>query len=307
MREALLKAPAVTPPALSIVTFPSRIPPPTAPVKVMTPVPAVKSKSKGWLRVLPKVIEPPVVLTVSMLKLLVNETGPLKETRSFVVWMLPPIETPPAPVCWKAPSKLKAAFDAVKVPELLKIAGALLAVDTAPVIERLLVAMLIPAVSAKSPSAKAVVPVPPVCVKDPTIISLLAVTLRAGPMEREVSGAVFPTSPENVTEFPAPGLIVKLRLLIALSELRVLLKVKLPPEKTRLSAAITTGEPKTMGPVWLVEIVKIVGELKTGELVELSVPVTGGAPDVNTMLITAPDCPILPVVMKPVLALRMII
>ena len=137
----------------------------------------------------------------------------------------------------------------MNVPELLKIAGKLLAVDTAPAIERVFVAILMPPVSAIRPSAIVVVPVPPVCEKMPTFIWSLTVTFRAGPMEREDKEAVFPTSPEKVTEFPAPGLIVKLRLLIALSAFRVLLKVKLPPEKTRLSAPITTGEPYMMGPV----------------------------------------------------------
>lgn len=111
---------------------------------------------------LPNVIVPPVELTVLMLKSLDRETGPLKETRSSVVVMLPPIETPPAPICWKAPSKLKVTLDAVSVPELLKMAGALLVVIVAPPIEILFVAMLTPPISARIPAVTVVVPVPPV-------------------------------------------------------------------------------------------------------------------------------------------------
>jgi len=192
--------------------------------------------------VLWKVIAPPVVLTVSINKSVDSATGPANETRSSVVKMLPPIETPPAPVCWKAPSKLNVASAAVKVPELLKIAGALFVVTVAPFITMLLVVILTPAALATIPAPTVVVPVPPVWVKEPTVISLLIVTSCVGPIVREVRGAVLPTSPVNVTELPAPALIVKLRLLPAPSELRVLAKVKLPPEKTRLSAAITTGE-----------------------------------------------------------------
>lgn len=53
--------------------------------------------------------------------------------------------------------------------------------------------------------------------------------------------------------------------------------------------------------------VKIVGELKTGVVFEKSVPVTGAVPEVNVMLCTLfPIWPILPVVIPPVEALRMI-
>ena len=53
-------------------------------------------------------------------------------------------------------------------------------------------------------------------------------------------------------------------------------------------------------------MVKIVGELKTGAVFEKSVPVTGAMSEVNVMLCTLlPNCPILPVVIAPVLALRM--
>lgn len=92
------------------------------------------------------------------------------------------------------------------------------------------------------PPANVVVPVPPVCVNAPKLASLLKVTFNAVPIVREVSGAEFPTNPTKLTELPAPGLIVNLRLLIAASAFKVLLNVK-TPEKTRLSAAMITGDP----------------------------------------------------------------
>ena len=93
------------------------------------------------------------------------------------------------------------------------------------------------------PPAKVVVPVPPVWVNAPKAAEPLNVTFCAAPIVKEVRGAEFPTNPLKRTELLAPGLIVRLRLLIAASEFNVLLKVKLPPEKIRLSAAITTGDP----------------------------------------------------------------
>lgn len=121
----------------------------------------------------------------------------------------------------------------------------------------------------------------------------------------DVSAAELPTNPIKESEFPAPGLKVTFRVLLAESALRVLSNV-IAPVNTRLLAAMITGDPKIRGPVWLVVIVRIVGELKTGVVFEKSVPVTGVVPDVNVMLWTLfPNCPIFPVVIPPVFALRM--
>lgn len=132
----------------------------------------------------------------------------------------------------------------MKVPELAITTPPPPPVETGPEMLTVLVAIEIPAASVvASPPEIVVVPVPPVCANDPTLTDALQVTLAAVPMAREVKGAKFPTKPVKVTELPAPGLMVRLRLLIAASALSVLLKVKEPPENTRLSAPMRMGDP----------------------------------------------------------------
>lgn len=110
-----------------------------------------------------KVIAAPVDETVLTVKLLVKVTGPAKETRSSVVWIVPPIETPPAPVCWKGPSRENPAPEAFKAPELFKTRAPPLAVVIEPAKVIALVEILAPAAPVvASPPPNVVVPRPPV-------------------------------------------------------------------------------------------------------------------------------------------------
>lgn len=219
---------------------------------------------------------------------------------------MPPIETAPEPVCWKGPSRAKAAPAAVNVPELFKTSGPPFEVVIDP--DRLiaLVAMLIPpAPVVANPPPIVVVPRPPVCVKEPTDTELLNETFKAVLTVIDVRAAELPTRPTKERELPAPGLKVTFRVLRAESAFRVLLNV-IAPVKTRLLAAMTTGEPKTRGPVWFVVIVMIFGELNTGVVLEWITPVTLIVRAVTVTLCTFPESPMFAIFAVPVFALRMI-
>lgn len=267
----------------------------------------VPVRLKVWapLIVLENVIAAPVVETVLTVKLLVKVTGPATEAKSSVVWMLPPIKTAPVPVCWKGPSREKAAPAAVKVPELFKTSAPPFEVVIDPDKLTALVAILIPpAPVVESPPAKVVVPRPPVCVKAPKFTELLNETFSAVVTAIDVKGAEFPTSPTKESEFAAPGLKITLRVLRAESALRVLLNV-IAPVKMRLFAAIITGEPNTRGPVWFVVIVIMVGELNTGVVLEWITPVTLITDAVTVTLCTLPERPMFVIFAVPVFAFRM--
>ena len=90
------------------VTAPRRVAkagvtPPTAPVKVMSPVPAVRPRSKPPSSVLPKVMLPmPAPVFIKMLS--VNVTPVAKEIKLLVVVMSPPRKLRPAPSCKNLPA-----------------------------------------------------------------------------------------------------------------------------------------------------------------------------------------------------------
>lgn len=137
----------------------------------------------------------------------------------------------------------------------------------------------------------------------PTATELLKVTFEAVPTVIEVSGAELPTRPAKVSELPDPGLKVTLRVLSAESAFKVLLNV-ITPVKIRLLAPMITGELKVKGPVWLVVIVRMVGELNTGAVLELMTPVTLMTAPVTFTLCTLPERPIFVMFTVPVFAFR---
>ena len=112
----------------------------------------------------------PVVDTVLTLRALVKCTGPANETRLSLVWMLPPIETAPAPVCCRGPVKEKLTPPLVSVPELSNTIAPPPVVEKAPLKEIAPLAILTPPerLVAKPPE-KVVVPEPPVWVSAPTL------------------------------------------------------------------------------------------------------------------------------------------
>ena len=93
--EAKTVAPVVT------VISPRRVTPPTAPVKVMFPSPAVRPRvcapAPVPLSVVPKTMLSPAPAPVVIVTPLVNVTPVANAIPSFVLAMLPPIELRPAP------------------------------------------------------------------------------------------------------------------------------------------------------------------------------------------------------------------
>ncbi len=97
---------AVTLCALEMVSVPKRVPPPTAPTKLILPVPAAKLRLKAPLTVLLKVISPGPV-PVFRATLFVKLTADPKLMLLLVVVMLAPKSTVPAPDCVNGPLRLK--------------------------------------------------------------------------------------------------------------------------------------------------------------------------------------------------------
>ncbi len=106
-----------------MLTSPSRVVLPTAPLKVMLPCPAVSFKFPGPSRVLLKVMEPllPLVLNST---LLVRFTGLLNSTLLLVIF--PPVETLPRPFTLKVPPRVIFAVGAI-------VSSPVLVMETPPV------------------------------------------------------------------------------------------------------------------------------------------------------------------------------
>jgi hypothetical protein len=191
-----------------MMSAPTRVPPPTAPVNTTFPVPAASVKSFAPLTVLEKVMDLPVAeveIEVAPAKV----TASAKETAPAAVVLLAKL-TVPVPVCVKAALKLRVAPEAkVKRPLLAIARGPLLEVATVLLNVNAVPVRLIPeTLAVEMAPLKVEVPAPDNCTNAPTLIAA-AVTLFALVIVRELSGWVAPLAPLNVT-LPVPAMRFKL-------------------------------------------------------------------------------------------------
>ena len=239
VKLAASNAPRATLAAETTVTAPSGAEPPTAPEKLMEPMPAVR------LRAWPPLTEPlkvmsPAPAPVDSAMPPASATEPPKAMAVEVVVMSPARLLAPAPFCVKPPvAVMSPAAAVVNWPELVTsmlpptVAGAL-TVRAAPVKSRLPVRLRAP--------ASVVVPVPACCVrlaaeKAPRFTSAAETTVTAPRREAPPTEAL-------KAMFPVPA--VRLR---ALAPLTAPLKVMSPasaPVDSAMSPARVTDPPKAM-------------------------------------------------------------
>lgn len=235
--------------------MPSGVIMPTIPVNVISWPPDARVRfcapANVPSRVLAKEMAPPVVALELRVVVPVKVTGPANDIAVLFVTTLAPIDTDPAPVCWKAPEVLKLdPGDTVRAPEFARTKGPVLAVVKEPVRFITTPVRWTPPLPVEvMPEAAVVVPVELRTVKAPTfMVLLISISLTLGlatdPAVIEVSGAMLPTGPLKIRRWPQVSKVT-LRLFPATSASKVELKmISAPPaqvEKVILSAVTWTG------------------------------------------------------------------
>ena len=195
-------------PALTTVSPPSAVTPPSAPVNVTLPVPAVTERPLAPSTVLLKVTLPapaPLFRATAPVKV----TAEAKLMPSLVVVTSPDVETPPAPSWVKAPSRLMSPAAAmVSVPALVMVTVPFVVVVTAPPMVNTWPLRSMPVlVEVASAPLKAVVPVPATWLMN-LADTAAAVTLAALETVRPFSSVEPPRAPEK-TASPVPAATVR--------------------------------------------------------------------------------------------------